>query len=141
MTGGFLSTMKGPIGPAVVQLPATSQTSWALVNADAVSVPAGTDVVSVKLASALSASPEVVSTPKQVVDTSLACQTESAPKQLTPGGVLSMRTVWNCGASWVPQLSVAWNLTVERPSFCRVTSANEVLMTVVWGMVSAPATA
>jgi hypothetical protein len=50
--------MKGPTGPAVMQLPATSQSWWLLVKAPAVSVPSGTDVVSEKLESVGSASPE-----------------------------------------------------------------------------------
>src|SRR5262245_35539943 len=125
MTGGFLSTMKGPTGPAVVQLPGTSQTLWVLVKAEGVSVPAGTDVVSVKLASPGLASPESASKAVQEEVWSVACQTESGTLQLTTGGVSSIWTAWNFGDSWLPQLSVAWNWMVDTPSFCRPMKATE----------------
>src|SRR5436853_400316 len=93
MAGGFLSTMFGPIGPAVVELSARSRTARLLVKAVAVSVFAGTLVVSEKLASAGFASPERLSLAVQAMLTSLACQRPSGEPQLTDGAVLSRRTV------------------------------------------------
>src|SRR4029077_10993188 len=93
ITGRFLSTIFGPIGPCAVLLPATSNTVRLFVNALAVSVPAGTKVVKLKLASAPLANPERLSLAEQAITTSLACHKPSGDPQFTEGGVRSIRTV------------------------------------------------
>jgi hypothetical protein len=115
IAGGLLSTMLPPIGPAVEQLPATSQTVRDPVTAFAVSVPAGTEVVSVKLLSAEFAKPERPSFALHAMLTSLACQRPSVMPQLTPGAVLSIATANCLGDSEFPALSVAKNVTVVFP--------------------------
>src|SRR5260221_12014323 len=87
--GGVLSTIFGPIGPAVTLLPATSDTPTLLVKALAVSVPAGTEVVRLKLACPGLANPERLSLPVQWMDTSVACHRPSGDPQLTTGGISS----------------------------------------------------
>src|SRR5258708_392288 len=87
--GGFLSTLLGPIGPAAAQLPATSH-SWRVpVKAAAVSVPAGTLVVSVKFAGEFALSPEPLSLAVQAMLTSLALHKPSGETQMIAGGVVS----------------------------------------------------
>src|SRR5258708_5264531 len=99
IVGGFLSTMLGPTGLWVVLLPATSNTVRLFVKALAVSVPAGTEVVKLKLASAPLANPERVSLAEQAITTSLACHNPSGDPQVTEGGVRSTRTVTVFGTS------------------------------------------
>src|SRR5712691_8356604 len=99
ITGGFLATMFGPIGPWLVLLPATSNTVRLFVNALAVSVPAGTEVVKLKLASAGLANPERLSVAAQGMATSFACHNPSGDPHVTEGGVRSISTVTVFGAS------------------------------------------
>jgi hypothetical protein len=81
--------MLPPTGPAVVQFPATSQTSFVFVCASLVSTPTGTEVVKTKLASAGSARPDSVSSAVQLIATSPACQMPSGDSQTTSGGFVS----------------------------------------------------
>src|SRR5690242_3556664 len=92
-SGPFSSTLIPLIGPAVVQLPALSHTLWRPVEAFAVSVPTGTLVVRLKLASAGSARPEPPSDAVHAMLTSVACQVDGAVAQVTSGGVKSQLTV------------------------------------------------
>ncbi len=88
--GFFLSTLLPPIGPATVLFPALSKTSLLPVLAFAVSVPAATVVTRLKLASPPAASPESPSDAVQPIETSDACQLESAEAQFTLGDVPSI---------------------------------------------------
>src|SRR5689334_19098576 len=89
IAGGFLSTMFPLYGPLVVLLPATSKTVRLPVEALLVSVPAGTDVTRLKLASAGLASPEFASLAVQARETSLACHSPSGKAQETEGAISS----------------------------------------------------
>ena len=89
MDGAFLSTRLPPIGPAVAQLPSRSHTLRVPVAALAVSVPAGTEVERLKLASAGLARPEPLSLAVQAMLTSFACHWPSAVPQLIAGAVVS----------------------------------------------------
>src|SRR5512143_373892 len=89
MDGAFLSTLLPPIGPAVAQFPSRSHTLRVPVAALAVSVPAGTEVERLKLASAGLARPEPPSPAVQAMLTSFACHWPSAVPQLTAGAVVS----------------------------------------------------
>src|SRR4051812_18517867 len=91
--GGFLSTLLPAIGPAVTQLPATSQIAREPVDALALSVPVATFVESEKLASAPLASPESPSLDVHARLTSLACHIPSASAQLTLGTIWSSEMV------------------------------------------------
>src|SRR5204863_3603373 len=87
--GHFSSTMIPVIGPAVTQFPALSQTLWLLVEAFAVSVPAGTFVARLKLASAGSARSEPPSDAVHGMLTSVACHVGDVGVQARSGGVKS----------------------------------------------------
>src|SRR5262245_60852284 len=121
--GAFLSTLLPLSGPAVVALPARSATLWLPVAALAVSVPVGTLVLRVKLASAAFASPDPPSLAVQAMLTSLACHRPSALPHDTPGGVLSTWTVRLFDASWFPALSVAEYVRVVTPSLVMAMAA------------------
>src|SRR5258708_7284456 len=95
MDGGFLSTLLPPMGPAVVQFCARSQTAWGEVCAFAVSVPAATEVAREKLASAPLARPERASDAAQPRVTSPACHRPSGAAQLTIGGDGSYSAITN----------------------------------------------
>src|SRR6266478_956611 len=106
IVGGFLSTMFPPTGPAVEQFPATSHTKCVPVKAVAVSVPAGTAVLNVKLPSVEIARPEPASVPAQLMVTSEPCHRPSGAPQPIDGGVLSMRTVSAFAVSTLLALSL-----------------------------------
>src|SRR5436190_22792445 len=90
--GAFLSTLFPPTGPAVAQLPATSQTGRLFVTALLVSVSAAVLVGNEKAASAVGfARSETASRAVHGTFTSAACQTPSGV-QLTTGGALSRLT-------------------------------------------------
>jgi len=89
IVGFFLSTLLPPIEAAVEQLPTASQTLRVVVDADVVSVPSGTLVVSEKLASAADARPDPPSLAEQLTATSLACQAASDATQEIVGAFLS----------------------------------------------------
>src|SRR5712692_10503002 len=137
MDGGFLSTMLPPTGPAVAQFPAKSQTECVPVGALAVSVPAGTAVLSAKPASEEFAKPEPESLPLHAIVTSVACQTPSAAPQLIEGGVLSSITITCLGVSALPALSVAKKVMVVVPSV-EMTIEADAAFTVVPGSDCAP---
>src|SRR5438105_13457483 len=107
MSGALRSTWLSEIGPAVVQIPARSQ-SWRLpVAALAVSVPAATLVLSWNAAADGSASPEKASMALQARATSAACHRPSGAAQLNDGGERSSWTVRVWGWLASPSLSVA----------------------------------
>src|SRR5262245_28769205 len=83
--GALLSTLLLPSGPTAPQLPATSHTVRLFVKAFAVSDPAGTDVVRLKLASAGLAKPDPLSAAVHAKTTSDPCQKPSADPQVTTG--------------------------------------------------------
>src|SRR5215212_9246601 len=107
MLGAFLSTLFPPMGPAVVQLPALSQTVRVPVEALVVSVSTATFVESEKERSEALTKPETLSLAAQVIFTSPECHNPSAGSQETEGAVLSRLTVKACVASTFPALSVA----------------------------------
>jgi len=84
--GASRSTFNPVIGPAVAQLPATSQTVTELVAADAVSVPAGTEVTRVSCAWLGLARPEAASAALQAMVTSVALQAALGEAQAIAGG-------------------------------------------------------
>jgi hypothetical protein len=86
-----------PIGPAVVQFPATSQTVCEPVEAVGVSDPAATLVVSEKLPSPLAARPDAASAAVQGIDTLVACQLVSALPHCSVGAAVSRMIV----TAWV----------------------------------------
>src|SRR5687767_10174824 len=102
IVGAFLSTLFPLIGPAVAQLPATSQTVLLLVEAFAVSVFAVTLVVKLKLSTAALLRPEMPSFAVQGIFTSVACHTPSAESQETEGADLSILMMRVCSASSFP---------------------------------------
>src|SRR5262245_4682145 len=89
ITGAFLSTLLPVIGPAVEQRPALLHTCRLFVAALAVSVPADTLVVNVKLASAAFAKPDSGSLAVHAMLTSLLCHALSAAPHETLGAVES----------------------------------------------------
>src|SRR6266446_6229101 len=102
IAGGFLSTMLPATGPAVAQLPATSQIERVPVCALEVSVPAGTLVLREKVASWGLARPEPASLALQRMLVSLACQRASGPPQLTTGGLVSRTVTCVCAVALKP---------------------------------------
>src|SRR5215470_9135815 len=112
MEGGFLSTMFGPIGPPIALFSATSNTVRLLVNALTVSVPAGTEVDRLKLASPEFANPERLSLDVQAITTSFACHNPSGEPQFTSGGMSSKHTGPKVLSVVAPALSQARTWTV-----------------------------
>ncbi len=113
----------------MAQFPALSHSSWVLVKAFAVSVPAATLVVSVKLAGELALSPdsglagELALSPDsgslavQGMVTSVACQAPSGDPQLMIGGVVSgdvFGGTTRLSTAWMMLLACAEEIT---PSF------------------------
>src|SRR5438093_8234786 len=89
MLGPFLSTMLAETGPAVEELPTASATALVPVEALEVSVPEGTVVLRLNVASAEFARPEPPSEAAQAMLTSLACHEPLAEPQVTAGAFLS----------------------------------------------------
>ncbi len=101
----------------MAQFPALSHSSWVLVKAFAVSVPAATLVVSVKLAGELALSPDSGSLAVQGMVTSVACQAPSGDPQLMIGGVVSgdvFGGTTRLSTAWMMLLACAEEIT---PSF------------------------
>src|SRR5688572_32964979 len=86
-----MSILIPPIGPAVAQFPARSQTTRLSVTAAAVSVPAGTEVLSEKEVSAATANPPL-SVALQFTVMLDACHVGATGSQAICGGVLSVST-------------------------------------------------
>ena len=107
MLGGLRSTRLPPMGPAVTQLPAASQSCWVPVAALAVSTPAGTEVNSWKPAGEVAARPDRESAAVQASETSPACQFPSEAAQLKVGAVRSSWTVSDPCGLVPPAASVA----------------------------------
>src|SRR4249919_307399 len=84
--GARRSTRFPPIGPAVEQLPAVSQTLRASVAASAVSEPGATEVESVNPPSVGSASPEPASDAVQAIVTLSGCHAPSGAEHEMVGG-------------------------------------------------------
>ena len=114
--GALLSTFMPLIGPAVAQFPARSHTWRVPVEAFAVSLPFGTLVDSVKLASDRLARPEPESAAAQVTLWSSARQAPSVEPQLTVGGVVSTTNVSLTSALRLPAGSAALTVKVCEPS-------------------------
>src|SRR5262245_21325878 len=110
MPGALLSTLLPLIGPAVTELPTASDTARTLVEVLAVSVPADTFVVRLKLESAALARPEPPSAALQAIETSAACHSPSAEPQDSAGAFLStLLPVMSAGeAAQLETLSQAW---------------------------------
>src|SRR5437773_12315619 len=89
IAGAFLSTLLPPTGPAIAQLPATSQTLRRSVSACDVSVFAGTLVVKLKDASPADWNPDPESVAVHPRAASTACQAPSDAAQLIDGGCVS----------------------------------------------------
>src|SRR3989442_5674049 len=89
IVGAFLSTLMPPIGPAVAQLLIASQTWSEPVEAFAVSLPDGTLVERVKLASDALARPDPESAAVHASETSVACQSPSGCAHWRVGAVVS----------------------------------------------------
>src|SRR5690349_3886965 len=113
MVGAFLSTLLPPTEPAAAVFPALSDITRELVTALAVSVPAGTLVVTVKPGLAGLAKPEVASEAVHAMVTSLACQAPSATPQDAVGEVTSRLTVTDLLV--VPPALVALQVNVVPP--------------------------
>src|SRR6266403_3501734 len=113
--GPFLSTLFPTMGPAVAQLPATSQTTRVPVVAFAVSAPAATPVASEKLASEGLLKPEPLSVTEQAMPTSTACHKPSAPPHVIFGGMVSRTFTLKLASAVLPCVSVAEQLTVLVP--------------------------
>ncbi len=92
MDGALRSILLPAIGPAVAQLPSTSQTTRLSVLAFAVSMPAPTDVTSENDASAGLARPVPESLAVQARATLVACHAPSGAAQAMVGAVLSSQT-------------------------------------------------
>src|ERR1700704_4482467 len=87
--GASRSTFAPLTGPAVAQLAAASQTVFELVEAEAVSVPAATEVVSENCARLGSARPDTPSVAEQAMVTSPALQAAGAVAQVIAGALRS----------------------------------------------------
>src|SRR4030081_2641272 len=87
--GARRSTFTPVMGPAVAQLPAASQTLFEPVEAEAVSVPAATAVVSENCAWLGSARPDTPSVAVQARVTSAELQAAGAAAQLIAGALRS----------------------------------------------------
>src|SRR5215472_14789444 len=107
MSGAFLSTMLPLIGPAMTQLPATSQICRLSVKALAVSVPDGTMVDRVKLASPGLARPDSASLAVHWRLTSLACHWPSGAAHVNVGATLSKHNGPYFAKPPMPRLSQA----------------------------------
>src|ERR1700682_4448074 len=95
------------MGPAVAQLPATSQTVTELVAAAAVSVPAGTEVARLSCVWGGVASPGKLLLAGRAAVTSVALQVALGVAQTMAGPVRSTWTVMFCDGLVAPPLSVA----------------------------------
>ena len=89
MAGGILSTRMPDTGPAMAQFPATSHTVRESVDADAISSPSPTRVVSENALADPTASPDVASDAVHAIVTSAACHAASALAHATRGGEAS----------------------------------------------------
>ena len=122
MVGGFLSTLKGPTGPAVVQFPTSSQTAWVPVAAPAVSVDAGTLVDRLNdqgdwAVGEAAAMPAWLSVALQGTETSVADHAdEPGGVQVTTGPSLSTLTVRVVVEEMFPAASVAETETAVVPA-------------------------
>src|SRR5688572_21280674 len=95
MAGAFRSTRLPATGPAVTQLPFTSQTLRVSVAAFGSSVPGATLVLSEKLAPGDATSPEPESLAVQAMVTLFECHRPSAVPQTTVGDVVSTTVAVN----------------------------------------------
>src|SRR5262249_25653803 len=118
IAGAFLSTMMPAMGPAFAQFPARSQIRRLPVSEFAVSVPAGTLVFSVKVASPGFARPDPESLAEQPRVTSVACQSASGLAHMICGGVVSVAPLTERLACAVFPLSLA--VTVCEPAVAAV---------------------
>src|SRR5215203_391723 len=111
-TGAFLSILRPPIGPALMQFPALSQTFLLLVDTFSPSSPSpilsSVPAVDNKKSALVGfRRPDILSLALQAMLTSFLCQKSPASSQSTLGAFLSMPTVKEAFVSALPAASLA----------------------------------